>query len=113
MYATAAFCSSLALRKYAPAIADQFLHFFAHLLRVSTQTSNELLASAHVRFRIVLCAPKDDVKENGNEVQASLSQGIEVLPSVDGTRCLGENSLLLKTGKAGSQDICCESFFRF
>jgi hypothetical protein len=60
----------------------------------------------------VLRAPKDDVEENGNEVQALLSQSIEVLPSVGGTRCLGENSLLLEKGETGSKDICRESFFR-
>ena len=66
-------CSSVDLRKYTPAVADQLLHLSAHLLDASIQASNELLASSRVRLRIVLRAPKDDVEENGNEVQALLS----------------------------------------
>ena len=65
-------CSSVDLRKYTPAVADQLLHLSAHLLDASIQASNELLASSRVRLRIVLRAPKDDVEENGNEVQALL-----------------------------------------
>src|SRR4029077_7064423 len=67
------FFSSVDLRKYTSAVADQLLHLSAHLLDASIQASNELLASSRVRFRIVLRAPKDDVEENGNEVQALLS----------------------------------------